>query len=354
MIQPEPRTLYVFDIDGTLFNSEAYAHLLDHGKFVRKLGHGEYNTYKLKDTESYDFQEFRSGMTFKNTAQPIDQVLNQAKQLVHGQHDTSKTILLTARSKFHDHENFLQTFRNHGFPIDKVEVYLAGNLMGANRKLPTPMAKSMVLKPYVMSKKYDRIYVWDDSKENLEALEKLEKYNKNCTIKGFFVDKMGIVTEYNSPILESYQNIKIPEHSLNIARENMPQVGKHLGHFLTHLKDQGVEHTREMVAPKEMKATQADFSKDIIRSVMKRKPDLQPVLMSHDNYILDGHHRWLAAYNTNKNKPVPVIRIHTGILDLLGKAKQYPHTEYRSLSASETRTKIREVVKESVANAKYK
>jgi hypothetical protein len=43
-----------------------------------------------------------------------------------------------------------------------------------------------------------------------------------------------------------------------------------------------------------------------------------PLVISKDNYVVDGHHRW-AAYRMEKpNKPLPVTVINTPIKDVLG------------------------------------
>lgn len=344
----EPRTLYVFDIDGTLFNTGGNINVHKDGALHYQLGHGQFNTHKLSDGESYDFSEFRSGKLFRDTASPINAVLDQAKHIVHNQHETSKTILLTGRSTFKEKDQFIQAFKDHGFPIDKVEVYLAGN-MGSG--VPTDVSKLMLLKPYVLSKKYDKIIVWEDSLKNLDTLVKLAKYNRDCEIIGYSVDKSGRVAKYNSSINEG---LEIPKHSLNIGRALMPQLGKDFKGFLSHLKDHGHSHMYTKAYPEELKATQSEFSHPIIQKLIKTKPDLKPILVSNDNYILDGHHRWLAALNTNKDKKIPIVKLSSNILDSLRLAKTTPGVEYRSMSDTEKRQKIKSVVKEAIEARLYK
>lgn len=344
----EPRTLYVFDIDGTLFNTGGNINVHKDGAIHYKLGHGQFNSHKLSDGESYDFSEFRSGKLFRDTASPINTVLDQAKHIVHNQHSTSKTILLTGRSEFKEKDLFLQTFRDHGFPIDKVVVHLAGNMGGG---VPTHVSKLMLLKPYVISKQYDKILVWDDGLQNLETLTKLAKYNRNCEIIGYAVDKAGRVTQYNSSINEG---LEIPKHSLNIGRALMPQLGKDFNGFLSHLKANGHSHEYTKAYPEELKATQSEFSHPIVKKLIKTKPDLKPILVSNDNYIIDGHHRWLAALNTNKGKKIPIVKLSSNILDSLKLAKTTPGVEFRSVSATEKRHKIKSAVKESIEARLYK
>jgi hypothetical protein len=43
-----------------------------------------------------------------------------------------------------------------------------------------------------------------------------------------------------------------------------------------------------------------------------------PIIISEDNYIIDGHHRWAAAYKLGiEDKRIPVIRIEAPILSIL-------------------------------------
>ena len=43
-----------------------------------------------------------------------------------------------------------------------------------------------------------------------------------------------------------------------------------------------------------------------------------PIIISQDNYIIDGHHRWAAAYKLGlEDRSIPVIRIHAPITSIL-------------------------------------
>ena len=53
-------TLTIFDIDETLFHTKAKVAVVKDGKVVRMLDNQEFNTYKRKAGEEYDFKEFRS------------------------------------------------------------------------------------------------------------------------------------------------------------------------------------------------------------------------------------------------------------------------------------------------------
>lgn len=338
MILPE-KTLCVFDIDDTLFHTHARVavnHTSGSSKFL--LPH-EFNNYSLQDGESFDFSEFRSGKKFRETAQPIQHLLDQAAYIIHNQHHTSHTILLTARSNFHDMDEFYNTFRDHGFPIDKTEVHLAGNL-GAHLK--TSESKSIILKKYLLSNKYDKIMIWDDSQANLDALLALNQYNHLVDMQGFWVDKNDNVHPY--PLKTLMEAIYIPKESLNISRSMMPQLGSDQDRFIQHLHQQGLKTSKEKVLPRELKATQSEFSPKIVQSLIDREPKLKPAIASREGYIVDGHHRWLKDLNKNPDKHMTIIRVHAGILDVLAHAKTYDGVQYRDLSTSEKRVGARDKI----------
>ena len=57
--------LTIFDIDDTLFHTTAEIAVKGKdGKIVRTLSNSEYNTYKLKDGEEYDYTEFADSEKF--------------------------------------------------------------------------------------------------------------------------------------------------------------------------------------------------------------------------------------------------------------------------------------------------
>jgi len=188
MQNKKTNTLNVFDIDDTLFRSQAKVLVKKDGKTVRELQSGEFNTYKLKPGEEHDFSQFRSSQKFHSTAVPIDKMITRAQRAVstHGSND--KTIIITARSDFDDKDLFLQTFRNHDFPIDHVYVERAGNLEKYKKGVRTHITKGVILRKYLNSGKFTRIRMWDDHKDNLEMLIKIGSMYPDIDIQAFLVD----------------------------------------------------------------------------------------------------------------------------------------------------------------------
>lgn len=71
----------------------------------------------------------------------------------------------------------------------------------------------------------------------------------------------------------------------------------------------------------EMKASQSEISRPRVQSIIKEgalEHVYNPLVISGDNYVVDGHHRW-AAYKLKKpNVKLPVVIIDAPIKDILG------------------------------------
>ena len=188
-------TLNVWDIDATLGNTDARVSVMKAGKIVKILDPGEFNHYKLGDGENFDFAQFRSGKIFRDTFKPINNVLDKAKEIVWNQSENSHSIILTARADFEDHKEFLQTFRDHGFPIDHVYVERSGNLSKLDSKAPAHINKGVVLKKYLKTGKWKRVRMWDDHEKNLDMLFKVAALYPDVEAVGYLV-KDGRVSKY--------------------------------------------------------------------------------------------------------------------------------------------------------------
>ena len=86
--------LTIFDIDDTLFHTTAKIAVMKDGKQVRELTNQEFNTYKLKAGESFDFRQFRSAAKFRAESKPIDRMLSKAKIILRNAQANPKVELL--------------------------------------------------------------------------------------------------------------------------------------------------------------------------------------------------------------------------------------------------------------------
>ncbi len=97
-------------------------------------------------------------------------------------------------------------------------------------------------------------------------------------------------------------------------RKDMPQVNtQNLSKALSIAKSK-VKVTKGMSIVGSLKPSQKEFIKDKTRGISKKydKPtDMKPLIISKDNYIVDGHHRWAAAiYKFGKDVQVPTFTLH--------------------------------------------
>lgn len=167
-------TLYIFDIDDTLFKTHALVNVIGpSGKIVQALSNQEYNTYKLLPGQRFEFSQFTDSDMFDRTSRPITKMLNKVKDLLKAIEGTSSRIIfVTARSDFDDRDKFLNVFRKRKIDIDKIHIYRSGND-------PAPISnaekKAKVIRSHLQSGIYTKTEMYDDNIENLEAFKDLQK-----------------------------------------------------------------------------------------------------------------------------------------------------------------------------------
>jgi hypothetical protein len=183
-------TLTIFDIDETLFHTKAKVAVVKDGRVVRMLDNQEFNTYKRKPGEEYDFKEFKSAEVFRRTSTPIVRMIEKAKAIVKAKKNpNSQAIIVTARADFDDKHMFLQTFRDHGLPIDQMHVERSGNL-----GMDSPAeAKKVVFRKYLNTRNYIKTRLYDDAMSNLKAFLELQKEYPNVEFEAWFVNHDGSV-----------------------------------------------------------------------------------------------------------------------------------------------------------------
>lgn len=117
----------------------------------------------------------------------------------------------------------------------------------------------------------------------------------------------------------------ICDGDLGIPRKYMPQfIGKDdVRKFRNFIKRvYGIQSRTTRRKAKDLKPTQKEISRERIHDLIDNENILNkvlvPLVISNDNYVVDGHHRW-AAYRLKKpNKNLPVVEIDVPIKDVLG------------------------------------
>lgn len=84
-----------------------------------------------------------------------------------------------------------------------------------------------------------------------------------------------------------------------LQRGGMPQI-KQQNHFISHLNKLNISHETNIVNHFILKPTQSEYDNDKVESIVRlNQSTLDGVIASTDGYILDGHHRYLAAVRTH-------------------------------------------------------
>ena len=189
-------SLHVVDIDDTLFHTTAKVRVRNAaGKIVRYLSNSEFNTYKLKPGQKFDFKEFRSAKKFHDESKPIPMMINKMNKIQANvkKHPNSKVIINTARDDFDDKTKFLDTFRKHGVDIDNIHVHRAGKIPGND--LPADK-KVKIIKQYLDKNNHKKVVMYDDSKTNLRALLNMKKEYPDVQFIAFHVKPDGSMIKF--------------------------------------------------------------------------------------------------------------------------------------------------------------
>ena len=183
--------LTIFDIDDTMFISKARVLVKNKNNNKEKaLSPQDFNSYKLSKDEYFDFGEFKSSKIFYQTATPIARMVAKAKAIIkNATAKGSKVIVVTARADMDDKNLFIKTFEAHGIPMKNVYVERAGNMGGKN----SAANKSIIFKKYLKTDEYARVRLFDDHKENLDALLDLKREFPNVEMFAYLANKNGNV-----------------------------------------------------------------------------------------------------------------------------------------------------------------
>ena len=100
----------------------------------------------------------------------------------------------------------------------------------------------------------------------------------------------------------------------NFDRKDMPQVKtQDLGKALDMVTDK-VRVSKETINASKLKKSQKQLYTDKVKGIASKfssPKSMKPLIISKDNHIVDGHHRWGAAiYKWGDDVKLPVYRIH--------------------------------------------
>lgn len=118
--------------------------------------------------------------------------------------------------------------------------------------------------------------------------------------------------------------------SKNKRRFAMPQISDHDA-FIKDLEKNNISVFTDSIDPQELTPTQKEFNWEKVESLLKTNWKEKPIITS-DDFVGDGHHRWLCAVEEKVNIKCRVVGL--GIDDLIKFLKDKPYTRTKTINES--------------------
>lgn len=156
--------LLIFDVDDTLIHTSAKIWVMKGGKRIKTLTNSEYNDYKLKSGEEFDYREFNDPKILNK-----ETFTKYWSTLKHEYHDGTHISILTARN---DADMVRRFFLRNGIDIKAELVFAVGDpRLGLTGSVQEKKAK--VIRDLV-ALGYRTLVFFDDNEGNLKAAKELE------------------------------------------------------------------------------------------------------------------------------------------------------------------------------------
>ena len=157
--------IVLFDIDDTLIKSKAKIYVLnDQNEVVKKLTPAQYNHYKRKECEHFDYEEFDS-----------EEILNKAKltkfwEVLKKTYSNGTNVgIVTARG---NKEMLIRFFLRNGIDINRHLVFAIGG-SASKFKGGIKDRKRQVIE-HLSARGYKNFVFYDDNKDNLNEVAQME------------------------------------------------------------------------------------------------------------------------------------------------------------------------------------
>ena len=180
---------------------------------------------------------------------------------------------------------------------------------------------------------------WNLAAHHLSELQDMcqsgDEYTKQ--VMDYRVDNDGnpiLYRNWPSQITESVEQYEdYGFEPFDVDREDMPQIPKDQEDaFLDYLDQEGIAFDNESVDPRSLKPTQTEFNTDKLKKPKKDKTP-RPIIISQDNYVLDGHHRWTSAWK-NGEEEIRATRVYQNIKELFKTVHNFDGSETKDITES--------------------
>lgn len=160
--------ILIFDVDDTLIHTTANIWVMKNGKHIKTLTNNEFNDYKPKPGEQFDYREFEDPIILSK-----ERFTKYWSTLKREYQKGTHISILTARS---DCDMIRQFFLNNGIDIKKQLVFAI-----SDPKLDlhgTVQQRKAVIIKYLYELGYKTMVFFDDNEGNLKTAKSLESiYN---------------------------------------------------------------------------------------------------------------------------------------------------------------------------------
>jgi len=141
---------------------------------------------------------------------------------------------------------------------------------------------------------------------------------------------MSLVNDIKGLLSEEFITL---EGSLGIPRDEMPQIdSEHIEPFLDYLKEIGCNTSEVQKEAHELKPSQAELDPAKADKIWSDGGTFKnPIFTSKDGYVLDGHHRWLAALRNADKEKMNCIELDLDAREAIEKMHEFEHTKVRGI-----------------------
>jgi len=131
------------------------------------------------------------------------------------------------------------------------------------------------------------------------------------------------------------------DFGLKIPRTELPQIkSDDVPEFIKWLETLGVQSERiNNFDPKELIPIQKQINLDKVSGMVAKKgldslASDKPVMVSSDNHLIDGHHRWYALYDLG-HPEISVVKIDMPAEELISTMKSWDKTSYKDMTSEQ-------------------
>ena len=125
---------------------------------------------------------------------------------------------------------------------------------------------------------------------------------------------------------------------VGISRDSMPQIkSTDMSDFVQWLKtDKQINSKTVAMMVDDLKPSQKKINVNKVKGMLAKKSidelaNSKPVLVTKDNFLVDGHHRWFALYVEDAKNTIKSIVVDMEFEDFISVASEYPKVSYKSM-----------------------